>query len=63
MSKAIEYGIRGKSQRNVVNTHGSGGKTIKFGIQGSSKKSVEYGLQTPKSDFQLPRFGRGSNEE
>jgi len=63
MSKSIEYGIRGKSQKNIVQTHGSSKKNIKFGIQGSSKKSVEYGLQTPKSDFELPRIGRGNEGE
>ena len=63
MAKAIEYGIRGKSQKNIVNTHGSGTKTIKFGIQGSSKKTIEYGIRTPKSDFELPRVGRGAGDE
>jgi hypothetical protein len=62
MSKAIEYGIRGKSQKNIVQYHGSSKKTIEFGIKGSAKKSIEYGLQTPKSDFELPRTGKGIEE-
>ena len=63
MAKSIEYGIRGKSQKNIVQTHGNGTKTIGFGIKGSSKKNIEYGLQTPKSDFELPRIGRGNEGE
>jgi len=63
MPKSIEYGIRGKSQKNIVQTHGKGTKTIKFGAQGSAKQTIEYGLRTPKSDFELPRVGRGTGEE
>ena len=63
MPKSIEYGIRGSAKKAIVQTHGSGSKTVKYGIQGSSsKKSVSYGLQTPKSDFELPRTGRGTEE-
>jgi len=62
MAKAIEFGVRGKSQKNIVQTHGKGTKTIKFGSQGSAKQSINYGLQTPKSDFELPRTGKGIEE-
>lgn len=40
MAKAIEYGIRGKSQKNIVNTHGS------------SKGATQYAkIKTPSSSF------------
>ena len=38
-SDAIEYGIMGKSQKNIVNTHGS------------SKGAIEHGIKKPSSDF------------
>lgn len=37
---AIEYGIRGKSQKNIVNTHGKSGKAIEYAK-----------IRIPKSDF------------
>lgn len=61
MAKSIEYGIRGSAKKSVVQTCGSACKT-KYGIQGSAKKTNNYGLQNPKSDFELPRIGRGSEE-
>ena len=41
MAKSIEYGIRGKSEKNV-----------KYGIVKSGSSAVEYAkIMTPKSDF------------
>lgn len=60
MANAVEYGIRGRSQKNVVNKHGSSRGAIKHGVQGSSKKpTVEHNITTPQSDFALPHQGRG----
>lgn len=58
MAKAIEYGIRGSAKKAISQIHGSGSKT-KYGIQGSAKKATEYGLRTPKSNFDLGLTGRG----
>ena len=41
MAKAIEYGIRGKSEKN-----------IKYGIVKTGGKALEYGkIRKPSSDF------------
>ena len=40
MANAIEYGIRGKSQKNIVNTHGKSGKAVEYAK-----------IRIPKSDF------------
>jgi len=40
MAKAIEHGIRGKSEKNIVQTHGSAGKAVEYAK-----------IRTPSSDF------------
>ena len=40
MPKPIEYGIRGKSQKNIVNVHSKSGKAIEYAK-----------IRIPKSDF------------
>jgi len=40
MPKPIEYGIRGKSQKNIVNVHGKSGKAVEYAK-----------IRKPSSDF------------
>ena len=39
MSKSIEYGIRGKGEKNIL-----------YGVRGKGK-SIEHGIKKPSSDF------------